>query len=97
MKNKFKANKMELQKIPHNGRLVWVIVDEMADIYVCRTYQTFNKLRGKTLGSIYVLHTARQKVKLISRPTDEQVNQILDNWRDNYFNSNWFPLEDDDE
>lgn len=96
MKNKYKANKMELQKIPYNGRLIWVLVDDMADIYTCRTYQTFNKVRGKTLGSIYVLHVGRQKVKLINRPTEEQVNELLDSWRENYFDSNWFPLEEED-
>lgn len=86
-----RANKSELQKIPYNGRIIWAVIEPDGTTTVCRTHQTLSKLKGKELGDVFFIHTKRKFAYMIPKVTQELFDYMLDEWRDHYFDEDWFP------
>lgn len=90
MPKKVRANKMELQKIPWNGSLIWIAVSPDDDVLgVCRTYQSLIKLSPEDMSKLFIVDTRKDTLKLFRNPSQEVFDTLCEEWRNHYFDEEW--------
>jgi hypothetical protein len=87
---KFKANKMELMKTPHNCHLLWVVIQDGLPTKSATTYQTLALLDRTVPYSMLVVDIKTGRTEFLE-VDNSNFDELLGHWRDNYFNPDWFP------
>lgn len=88
-KAKFRANASEVNKAPDTIRYIWVLVLEDGRVITSTTFQTLNRTKGQPIEKIHLIDSSKNLLYVWEKPTEELYVNLMNLWRDNYFNPDW--------
>lgn len=88
-KSTFRANATEINKRPRDLKYIFIIESKRisTDFTVATTYKTLNSLLNRdNVLKVYYINVKTYEIGLVKL---ESLEELLQEWRENYFNIDW--------